>query len=118
MVLLNVIRLGYCDNCTEIIIDGISRENNDIVYKNVSDDVKISANTGICHEVEPIVPRFNGSNDTPDNCSPSGLSYNCNNLTTKNTGVYRIHVLLDDTLGNSVWCTNSVTIIIQCKENI
>ena len=112
--------IGYCDNCTEITINGISRDNNEIVYKNVGDDVKLLANAGICYAEELGVLRFNGSNTSNRNyagsCSPNGSSYNCNNLSTNDTGVYLMHVTLDDILGNSEWCTNNVTMIIQCKE--
>ena len=105
--------LGYCDDCTEIMIDGIRRENNEVVYKNVGDDVRILANTSICHVNEPVVLRFNGSDTSRSNysgsCSPNGTSHNCNNLATKDTGVYRIHAILDETLGGSEWCSNDVT---------
>ena len=109
-----------CYNCTEIIIDGTSKENNDIVYKKVGDDVQIVANVSTCHAKQSVVLRFNDSDTTTSNysgsCSQNGSSYNCNNLTTNDTGVYYIHVTLDDTLLGSLWCTNNVIMIIQCKE--
>ena len=88
------------------------------MYKNVGDDVKIIANISICHAQEPVVLKLNGSSKYPNNCSPNGSSYDCTNLTTENTGVYVIHATLDDTLGNPYWCSNNVTIIVQCKANL
>ena len=112
--------LGYCDNCSEIIIDEIERRNKETLHKNVGDDIIIKANTQICSETS-ITLRFNHSTrGAPKNCEVyhNFSTYKCSNLTTNNTGVYALHVGLQLGSSKPEWCTNNVTIIVQCKVAI
>ena len=111
--------LEKCPNCTGIEIDGTLRNNNEILCTYLGDNVTIRADVPLLSSQYTFTLRLNGSNiNRPPNCEESNnLTYNCNNLTASNTGVYCIHVSFTfGNLRNSEWQSNNVTIIVQCKK--
>ena len=111
---------GYCDNCSEIVVDGISRDNTEILCKHTGDDLTIEARFPKVFKNSPIVIRYNGQlNLLPPNCQILlNLTCICKNLTAENDGNYTIHLTLDTMInvtGSSYhleWCSNNVSVIV------
>ena len=103
------------------MINGIERSNNEVVYTNSSDDIIIEGYIPAIYTTEPSsVLVFNNTNIMPLNChlQTHSLRFNCSNLTSKETGMYRIHVSFSLSLNNILqWSSNNVTMIVQCKGN-
>ena len=103
------------------MINGIERSNNEVVYANVSDDIIIEGYIPAIYTIEPSsVLVFNNTNTTPLNCHSQthSLRFICSNLTSEETGIYRIHVSFSLSLNSILqWSSNNVTIIVQCKRN-
>ena len=118
-IIIIIVTLANCDNCTRIMINGIERSNNEVVYANISDDITIEGYVPAIYTTEPSsVLVFNNTNTTPPNChlQNDNLRFKCSNLTSKETGVYRIHFLFSLSLNSILrWSSNNVTIIVQCK---
>ena len=109
--------LANCNNCTGIKVNGISRNNNEILCKHPSDNITFQADVPLVASVDAFKLRLN-DNSCPPNCDShmDSLRYNCSNLTTGNRGVYCIHVTLNFELDhNPEWGSNNVTIIVQGK---
>ena len=83
----------------------------------LGDNVIIRADIPLIPSQYEFMLRLNDSN-CPQNCAKSNnLTYNCNNLTASNTGIYCIHVsfTFDDFI-NPEWQSNNVMIVVQCKK--
>ena len=120
-----VYALGYCDNCSKIIMDGIRRNNDEALCKRMSDNLIIAGKIPRVFEVISFVARRNGSDMLrPRNCDCDifTLICNCSNLTAaKNDGKYSVHIILDTMAlvrnGSRTleWCSNNVTVTVQSK---
>ena len=116
-----VYMLGYCDNCSEIVVDGISRDNNEIVCKRAGDNLTLEAKIPKVFDNANFVVRCNDQS-CPINhkCNQSTLKCNLNNLTAENDGIYTVHVTVDTMItvnGSSYleWCSNNVSVIVRSK---
>ena len=117
---------AYCDNCTEIVVDGISRENTETICKRAGDDMTIEARFPKVFIDAAFAVRLNGQAGLlPANCqtSLSNLTCICSNLTAENDGNYTIHLLMDTTInveGSSPyqleWCSNNASVIVTSKS--
>ena len=115
--------LGYCDNCSEIVVDGISRENTETICKRAGDDMTIEARFPKVFIVATFVVRLNGQAGLlPANCQTflSNLTCICSNLTAENDGIYTIHVKVDTMItvnrsSHLEWCSNNVSVIVRSK---
>ena len=119
--------LGHCDNCSEIIMDGISKDNNETLCKRISDDLIIAAKFPIVFHVISFAVWVDGSNSRGQNicdCNIHTLICNCSNLTATSDGTYTIHSILDTMVmvmngsRSLEWLSNKVEVIVQSMYNI
>ena len=119
-----VCMLGYCDNCSEIVVDGISRDNNEIVCKRAGDNLTIEAKIPkvFGDPMPTFVVRCNDQFCPINNkCNQTTLKCNCNNLTTENGGKYTVHVTVNTMISAEMsshmleWCSNNVSVIVASK---
>ena len=113
-----------CDNCSEIVVDGISRDNNEIVYKRTGDNLMIEAKIPkVFGSHSTFVVRCYGNAQCSSNseCDLLTLKCNWNNLTTENDGNYTVHVLVDTMITvngyshNAEWRSNNVLVRVASK---
>ena len=119
--------LGHCDNCSEIVVDGISRDNNEIVCKRAGDNLMIEAKIPkVFGSPIAFTVRCNGSDQlcpSSRECDLSTLKCNYNNLTTENDGNYTVYIALDTMITVNgyphilEWYSNNVSVRIAsiCK---
>ena len=111
--------IDYCSNCSEIIIDGIRKDNNETLCKHISDDLIIEAKFPKVFKVTTFVVWFNCSNfNRPESCVNDlmTLTCNCSNLTAEHNGKYTIHTTLETPdIISLEWISNSVTVIVRSK---
>ena len=109
-----------CYNCTEIIVNGIRRYNNETVYINVGEDLMIEGDIPRVFKVLNFAAWVNNSNSKICTCDEMliSLKCNCSNLITNNSGVYRLHISLEIecTSSNPEWLSNNVIIIVQREQ--
>ena len=114
-----VCMLGCCDNCSEIVVDGISRENTETICKRAGDDMTIEARFPKVFIDAIFLVRLNGQAGLlPANCQTflSNLTCICSNLTAENDGIYTIHVIVDTMITLLLeWCSNNVLVIVRSK---
>ena len=113
-----------CDNCSEIVVDGISRDNNEIVCKRPGDNLMIEAKIPkVFGSPSTFSVRRNGNGQCPgnDEYNLHTLKCNWNNLTTENDGNYTVHILVDTMITvngssyNLEWCSNNVSVRVASK---
>ena len=113
-----------CDNCSEIVVDGISRDNNEIVCKRPGDNLMIEAKIPkVFGSPSTFSVRRNGNGQCSgnDEYDLRTLKCNWNNLTTENDGNYTVYILVDTMItvnGSShylEWCSNNVSVRVASK---
>lgn len=115
---------GYCDNCSDIIVDGISRDNTETLCKRAGDDMIIEARFPKVFKNTSFIVRHNGELILlPPNCRiQPNLTCICKNLTAKNDGKYTIHLMLDTMISVNgfsnplEWCSNNISVIVTSKS--
>ena len=111
--------VGYCSNCSEIIIDGVRKDYNETLCKRISDDLIIEAKFPKVFEVIYFSVRRNCSDGLPPKSCHYNLmtlKCNCSNLTAEHDGIYDYHIILN-VLGIKTLelFSNKVTVIMRSK---